>query len=172
MMKKILLFIFSFLAFTQMPQELFGESKITQPESDCLPQYQFDGKKLVLTAKEWRERLTPEQFKILREDGTETAFKNIYHDNKKNGIYICAGCDLPLYSSSTKFDSGTGWPSFWKPLCKGNITITEKGWVFKKNEVSCSRCGGHLGDVFDDGPPPTNQRYCMNSASLKFVANE
>lgn len=156
-----------------MPTKAFGESKMGSTEADCLPQYRFDGKKIVLSENEWKEKLTPDQFKILRDHGTETPFHNAYDSNKEKGIYVCAGCALPVYSSNSKFDSGTGWPSFWQPLCTKNVTITEEGYLFfKRNEVSCSRCGGHLGHVFTDGPPPTGKRYCMNSAALKFILNE
>ena len=134
-----------------------------------MPLYRFDGKKLELSESEWKKRLTPDQFRVLREHGTEPAFHNLYHDNKAEGLYLCAGCSLPLYSSDAKYDSGTGWPSFWQPICPENVATREdKGWFSTRTEVSCSRCGGHLGHVFDDGPPPTEKRYCMNSAALVF----
>jgi peptide-methionine (R)-S-oxide reductase len=137
-----------------------------------MAEYRFDGKKVNLTEKEWEERLTPEQFKVLRRQGTEHAFHNAYYANEEKGIYECAGCGLPLFSSQAKFDSGTGWPSFSAPICKENVTLREdKGFFTTRTEVTCSRCGGHLGHVFDDGPPPTGKRYCMNSAALKFVQN-
>ncbi|MFI5333880.1 MAG: peptide-methionine (R)-S-oxide reductase MsrB [Chlamydiales bacterium] len=129
----------------------------------------FNGKKLILSEEEWKTRLTPEQFKILRTSGTERPFTNEYASHKAKGIYLCAGCTLPLFSSNAKFDSGTGWPSFTQPICSENLTLHEDKSLFStRTEVRCSRCDGHLGHVFDDGPPPTGKRYCMNSAALTF----
>jgi peptide-methionine (R)-S-oxide reductase len=127
------------------------------------------GFEVTKTDEEWRKILTPEQYHILREAGTEKPFKNAYHDNKKEGIYDCAGCDLPLFSSKAKYDSHTGWPSFWEPISPTAIgTKTDWKLLYPRTEVHCARCGGHLGHVFKDGPPPTYLRYCMNSAALVF----
>ena len=122
-----------------------------------------------LTEADWRERLEPEEFRVLRKHGTERAFTGRYHDTKEDGLYKCAGCGTDLFSSATKFDSGTGWPSFWKPIAEINVENREDRSLFmRRTEVVCARCGGHLGHVFPDGPPPTGQRYCMNSAALRF----
>jgi peptide-methionine (R)-S-oxide reductase len=126
--------------------------------------------KITHTDEEWRKLLTPEEYHMLREEGTEPPFHNKYHDNKKKGIYTCAGCGLDLFSSDTKFDSGTGWPSFWAPISKDSVTTkTDTSYGMVREEVKCARCGGHLGHVFNDGPRPTGKRYCMNSGAMHFV---
>lgn len=126
----------------------------------------------MLSEAEWRERLTPEQFYVLREHGTERAFTSPLDKNYASGVYHCAGCDLPLFSSEHKYDSGTGWPSFWQPLENAVGTSTDYVLFYPRTEVHCRRCGGHLGHVFDDGPQPTGKRYCMNGVALAFKPAE
>ncbi len=122
------------------------------------------------TEEEWKKLLTPEQYYVLRKHGTERAGTSPLDKVYDPGTYHCAGCDLPVFSSETKYDSRTGWPSFWKPLDKAVGMSTDRSWGMLRTEVHCRRCGGHLGHVFSDGPPPTGQRYCMNGVALKFVA--
>ncbi len=123
-----------------------------------------------LSEAEWKKRLTPQQFAVLRQESTERAGSSPLNKEKRKGTYVCAGCALPLFSSVTKFESGTGWPSFYAPLRNAVGTKADNSLFFKRTEVHCRRCGGHLGHVFDDGPKPTGLRYCMNGAAMKFKA--
>ena len=124
-----------------------------------------------LSEKEWQGKLTGEQFRILRKQGTEHAFCGTLLDNKKEGVYSCAGCGLPLFASNAKFHSGTGWPSFFQPIARENvIERADDAYGMHRTEILCARCGGHLGHVFDDGPRPTGLRFCLNSESLKFTS--
>jgi peptide-methionine (R)-S-oxide reductase len=122
-----------------------------------------------LTDMDWRQKLTANQYMVLRQHGTERPGSSPLDKEKRKGTFTCAGCDLPLFSSDTKFESGTGWPSFYQPLANAVETKTDRSMFMTRTEVHCARCLGHLGHVFDDGPPPTGLRYCMNGVAMKFV---
>lgn len=124
---------------------------------------------VTLSDAEWRRKLDPASFAVLRREATERAYSSPLNNEHRRGIFACKGCSLPLFSSATKFDSGTGWPSFWRPLPKAVATRRDRKLGYVRTEVHCRRCGGHLGHVFDDGPPPTGLRYCMNGLALRFV---
>ena len=142
----------------------------------CLTSYRFgfadtaDEKlEIIRTDGEWKKLLTPEQYLVLRRRGTERAYSSPLEKEHRKGTFSCAGCDLPLFSSETKFDSGTGWPSFYEPLPNAVRTLIDHELIYPRTEVHCRRCGGHLGHVFEDGPQPTGLRYCMNGVALKFT---
>jgi peptide-methionine (R)-S-oxide reductase len=138
---------------------LFGRSHAAESAG----KFEFE-----LTDAQWRERLSPEAYKVLRGHGTERAGSSPLDREKRQGVFHCAGCDLPLFDMKTKYDSGTGWPSFWQPLENAIGTSEDRSFFMTRTEVHCRRCGGHLGHVFDDGPPPTGLRYCMNGVAMRF----
>lgn len=156
-----------------------AQPTVNQPETPTVtdsivpPQYANGALvKVNKTDEEWRKILTPEEYRVLRQEGTERAFTGDLWNNHERGTFVCAGCGLPLFSSATKFDSGTGWPSFYQPLTTDCIAEhTDSSYGMTRTEVECARCGSHQGHVFDDGPKPTGLRYCINSVSLNFVKN-
>jgi peptide-methionine (R)-S-oxide reductase len=135
-------------------------------ESRAAPARRYE---VVHSDDEWHRILTPEQYEVLRREGTERAFTSPLNHEKRAGTFTCAGCGLPVFSSETKFDSGTGWPSFWAPIDNAVDTSQDFAFGMVRTALQCHRCGGHLGHVFDDGPPPTHRRYCINGVALKFI---
>jgi peptide-methionine (R)-S-oxide reductase len=153
-------------------QVVAAEPEAKAPDSKTEPATDAEGKPLPKTPADWKKSLTPQQYYVLREHGTEQAFTGEYHNSKKTGTYRCAGCGTPLFTSSTKFDSGTGWPSFFQPIDGVQSKVVgnqaDNSLFTQRIEVHCNKCGGHLGHVFSDGPQPTGLRYCINSVSLKL----